>query len=134
MKEKPDIGEISFPEVVEKPVMWGYHRDLHQADKYKAIVNPDTGKLFSVVSNDYRLIRHEEAIEQIEKAIYEVPELGRYETFTEFYNDITYNNYFQSIFSYAYSIAESIKLVDAIEKYDLIVCLRCDLLLKSCKL
>jgi tetratricopeptide (TPR) repeat protein len=88
MKEKPDIGEISFPEIVEQPVMWGYYRDLHQANKYKAIVNFDTGKLFSIVSNDYRLIRHEEAIEQIEKAIYEFPDLGRYETFTEFYNDM----------------------------------------------
>ena len=88
MKEEPDVGEISFPEIVEQPVMWGYHRDLHQANKYKAIVNFDTGKLFSIVSNDYRLIRHEEAIEQIEKAIFDVPGLGRYETFTEFYNDM----------------------------------------------
>jgi hypothetical protein len=88
MKEKPDIGEISFPEIVEQPVMWGYDKDLHQANKHKAIVNFDTGKLFSIVSNDYRLIRHEEAIEQIEKAIFDAPGLGRYETFTEFYNDM----------------------------------------------
>jgi hypothetical protein len=88
MKEKPDIGEISFPEIVEQPVMWGYDKDLHQANKHKAIVNFDTGKLFSIVSNDYRLIRHEEAIEQIEKAIFDVPGLGRCETFTEFYNDM----------------------------------------------
>jgi len=88
MKEKPDTGEISFPEIIEQPVMWGYYRDLHQANKYKAIVNPDNGKLFSIVSNDYRLIRHEEAIERIENAIYEVPDLGRYETYTKFYNDM----------------------------------------------
>lgn len=87
MKETPDTKEISFPEVVEQPVMWGYDKDLYQANKHKAIVNFDTGKLFSIVSNDYRLIRHEEAIEQIENAIYEVPDLGKFETYTRFYND-----------------------------------------------
>jgi len=87
MKETPDTGEISFPEIVMQPVMWGYHRDLHQADKYKAIVDSNTDKLFSIVSNDYKLIRHEEAIERIEKALYEVPDLGEYETYTRFYNE-----------------------------------------------
>jgi len=79
--------EILFPEIVEQPVMWGYFRDLHQADKYKAIVDFDTGKVFSIVSRDYKLIRHEEAIEQIEEAIYKAPELGGYKFTTEFYND-----------------------------------------------
>ena len=87
MKEMPDIGEISFPEIVEQPVMWGYYRDLHQADKYKAIVDSDTGKVFSIVSNDYKLIRHEEAIERIEQVICEVPDLDEYKTYTRFYND-----------------------------------------------
>ena len=87
MKDKPDIGEISFPEIVEQPVMWRYHRDLHQADRYKAIVDSDTGKVFSIVSTDYKLIRHEEAIKRIEEAIYEVPDFGEYKTYTNFYND-----------------------------------------------
>ena len=87
MQKIADTEEISFPKVVEQPVMWGYYRDIHQADKYKAIVNPDTGKLFSVVSKDYKIIRHEEAIDQVEKAINETPDLGKYEIETEFYND-----------------------------------------------
>jgi len=87
MKETPDTGEISFPEIVMQPVMWGYRKEPHQADKYKAIVDFNTGKLFSIVSNDYKLIRHEEAIERIEKALYEVPDLGEYKTYTSFYND-----------------------------------------------
>ena len=78
--------EIAFPEVVERPVKWGYDKDLHGADGYKAIVNPDTGKLFSIVSKDYKLIRHEEAIEKVEKAIGETANLGQYEIRTEFYN------------------------------------------------
>ena len=87
MKETPDTGKISFPEVVEQTVMWGYDKDFHELNKHKAIINFDTGKLFSIMSNDYRLIRHEEAIEQIEKAIYKVPDLGKFETPTRFYND-----------------------------------------------
>ena len=87
MKETPDTGKISFPEVVEQPVTWGYGRNLHQTDRYKAIVDPNAGKLFSIVSEDYRLIRHEEAIKRIEQAIYEVPDLGEYKTYTGFYND-----------------------------------------------
>jgi hypothetical protein len=53
------MEEIIFPEIVEQPVMWGYHRELHQAHKHKAIVDTNTDKLFSIVSKDYRLIRHE---------------------------------------------------------------------------
>ena len=89
MEKKPFVKreEISLPEVVEQPVMWGYHRDLNQADSYKAIVDLNTRKLYSIVSQDYRLIRHEHAIEQIEETISETPGLGEYETHTAFYND-----------------------------------------------
>ena len=89
MEKKPFVKreEISLPEVVEQPVMWGYHRDLNQADSYKAIVDLNTRKLYSIVSQDYRLIRHEMAIDQIEEAISKTPGLGEYDSFTEFYND-----------------------------------------------
>ena len=53
--------ENSFPDVVEQPVLWGCLGDIHQADKYNALVNPDTKKVFSIISQSYRLIRHEEA-------------------------------------------------------------------------
>jgi len=81
------MEEIIFPEIVEQPVMWGYHRELHDADKHKAIVDRDTGKLFSIVSKDYKLIRHEQAIDQIEEAIHKTPGFGKYKVTTEFYND-----------------------------------------------
>lgn len=74
--------------MIEQPVMWGNHRDNHPTDRYKAIVDANTGKLFSIVSKDYRLIRHEEAIEQIEEAISENSDMRRaYRIETEFYND-----------------------------------------------
>ena len=82
-----DEKGLTFPEVIEQPVMWGYYRDLHQADGYKALVDADTGKVFSIVSEDYKLIRHEQAIEQVEDAIHENPSFGRYDIQTITYND-----------------------------------------------
>jgi len=76
-----------FPAVVERPVLWDEKGQVHNAKKYKAIVDEITCKLFSIVSMDYKLIRHEEAIEEIEKAIGKTPNLGGYEVTTDFYND-----------------------------------------------
>lgn len=87
MKELPDTGEISFPEIIEQPVMWGYSNEPHKANRHKAIVDAITGKLFSIVSNDYRLIRHEEAIGLIEGTLNEIPDLHAHDTSTRFYND-----------------------------------------------
>jgi hypothetical protein len=36
------------------PVSWG-EMNLQRADKYKAIVNPEIGKVYSIVSKDYSL-------------------------------------------------------------------------------
>ena len=76
----------SFPEVSEVPVSWG-EINLQRANKYKAIVNPEIGKVYSIVSKDYKLIRHEDAIQRIESTIDENLELGKYITSTKFYND-----------------------------------------------
>lgn len=46
--------------------MWGRYRGLHRADGYKAIVDSNAGKLFSIVSKDYKLITREAAIGRIE--------------------------------------------------------------------
>jgi hypothetical protein len=79
--------ESPFPEVVMRPVYWGKGQKVVRSGRYRAIVDEKTNKLFSVVSIDYKLIRHEEAIEEIEKAIGETPNLGGYEATTDFYND-----------------------------------------------
>ena len=81
------MGEIIFPEIVEQPVMWGYYRDLHDADRYKTIVERDTGKLFSIVSKEYKLIRHEQAVDEIEGLIYGNEDLGDPTIKTSFYSD-----------------------------------------------
>ena len=75
-----------FPKVVMRPVMWGEGKEVLPSDRYRAIADKRTNKLFSIVSSDYKLIRHEDAIEDVEKAISENKDLGRYEVITEFYN------------------------------------------------
>lgn len=85
-QEKRCLAAVSFPEVSEVPVSWG-EINLQRADKYKAIVNPVTEKVYSIVSKDYKLIRHEDAIQRIESTIDENLELGKYITSTKFYND-----------------------------------------------
>ncbi len=71
-----------FPKVSEEPVFWGKHS---KAEDYRALVNPDTGVVFSIVSKDYKLIRHEAAIKKVNKVISKTPELGKYETTVAFY-------------------------------------------------
>jgi len=75
-QEKSKLAAASFPEVSEVPVSWG-EINLQRADKYKAIVNPESGKVYSIVSKDYKLIRHEDAVRRIESAIDENLELGK---------------------------------------------------------
>ncbi|MBU2498451.1 MAG: DUF945 domain-containing protein [Proteobacteria bacterium] len=76
-----------FPRIGEEPVTWGKERGCRLAENYKAVVDLNTGKLFSIVSKDYRLIRHEQAIEQVEEAIFKTASIGTYEAYTEFYNE-----------------------------------------------
>jgi hypothetical protein len=83
--ERNNAENLSFPEVIEAPVSWG-KLNLQQAKNYKAIVNPKTGKVFSIVSKDYKMIRHEKAVQRIESVINKHPDLSKYRTDTEFYN------------------------------------------------
>jgi len=85
-KEWNNGKELFFPEVCETPVSWGA-LNLQRAKKFKAIVNPETGKVFSIVSNDYKLIRHEEAVHHIENTLNKHPGLNYYKVKTEFYNE-----------------------------------------------
>jgi len=79
--------ESPFPEVVMQPVYWGKKQKVYRSGRYQAVVDEKTNKLFSVVSTDYKLVRHEKAIEEIENAIGATPNLGGYDVTTDFYND-----------------------------------------------
>jgi hypothetical protein len=81
------LVELPFPQVAEQPVRWGKEGGLQRAKDHKAIVDLRTGKVFSIVSKDYRLIPHEEAIEKIEEVIHRNPAMVGYQVTTEFYNE-----------------------------------------------
>ena len=72
---------------MEQPVRWGKDGKLQRAKDHKAIVDLNTGKVFSIVSNDYRLIRHEQAIEKVERFIHGHNLMSGYVVDTEFFND-----------------------------------------------
>jgi len=76
-----------FPRVTQQPLSWGSRDTLRTAHGYKAIVDADTGKVFSIVTNDYKIITHQQAIEQIESIIAKQEDLGGYALTVNFYND-----------------------------------------------
>ena len=76
-----------FPNVGKMRIQWVKDKAGHPAEEHEAIVDLDTGKVFCIVSTHYKLIRHESAIEQVERAIAERRDLGQFQVVTEFYND-----------------------------------------------
>jgi hypothetical protein len=79
--------ETVFPVVIEEPVSWGQEKTLHKADHYKALVDHHTGNVFSIVTTDYKVIRHEEAIAFLDIELAKVSDLGRYEAKTYLHNN-----------------------------------------------
>lgn len=79
--------ESSFPNVVLMPVCWKDGNNQHDSDGYRAVVDKNTGKLFSIVSSYYKLIRHEDAIAEVERAVERNRDLGSYACETDFYNE-----------------------------------------------
>lgn len=87
MRKDQDQQEIIFPQVAERPITWANSGNIYQAGNHKAIVDLKAGKVFAVVSKDYKLIRHEEAIDVVEKTLAESNGLGGHVTHTRFFND-----------------------------------------------
>ena len=75
-----------FPQVKEQPVFFG-RKNYQMTEDYKAIVNPETNNLYSIVSSKYKLIKHEEVISGVEEALWEVPEYGQTDRRVELTND-----------------------------------------------
>jgi hypothetical protein len=72
-----------FPKVKEEPVLWGRKNSL-VTKEYKAITNPDNKHLYTITSNRYKLIKHEELISGIDELLWELPEFGHNERKLEF--------------------------------------------------
>ena len=81
----PLIGS-PFPNVGKTSVARVEDDNFRHAENHKAIVGLDTGKLFSIFSKEYRLIRLEEVIAQVEEELARTRELGQYRVLTESFN------------------------------------------------
>jgi len=69
---------MDFPKVEQRPVfLTQLGRPGSKIDGYKAIINPDNGNVFSVVSEDYVLTPHEQMIETIHQVMAKMPEYGK---------------------------------------------------------
>ena len=73
---------MEFPEVREEIISWGRRTRTHCPD-HKAIVNASTGETFAIVSNNYQLVKHEDAIQVVMDAIEMNPEFGRHDIDTK---------------------------------------------------
>jgi hypothetical protein len=59
--------------------------NIGQALSYKAIVNPDNNKLYSILSKDYTILQHDDAISKVQEEIVKNPEFGEYKQEGPFY-------------------------------------------------
>lgn len=85
--EQMQLLQNIFPIVIEQPVLWGQEKNIYKAEHYKALVDSQTGNVFSVVTTDYKVIRHEDAIEFLDKELAKSSDLGRYEAKTHLPNN-----------------------------------------------
>lgn len=70
-------NEIIFPAVEIRPTYFqapghSYLPEFVESPDNKTIANPETGKTYSVVSNRYELLRHEDAVEAVEQVLAEI--------------------------------------------------------------
>lgn len=68
---------MDFPKVEEQLVVVGNRLGLrHATERYKGLVNPDTGHLYGIVGNNYKTLSHETAFGMILDTLREFPEYG----------------------------------------------------------
>ena len=78
------MDEVFFP-VIEEPVYMEVSKGkMKKVSGYKAIVKRDTGSVFSVVSDNYRLIDNREAYEMADFVVRELFEGKRLDDFSIF--------------------------------------------------
>ncbi len=82
IREKYGLPEVEATDVA-------YLRELkwNQSNKHMALINPDSGKLFGIHSNNYRLAKHEEGMILLNNAIENNPEFGKPEWTVDLYDE-----------------------------------------------
>ncbi len=77
LNSKEETMETNFPKVEEQKVVVGNYIGLRNAtQRYKGLVNPETGHLYGIVGKDYHTIPHQNAVEMVMDAIKTMPEYG----------------------------------------------------------
>lgn len=72
------MEETKFPPVAVKDLSFDNIEGRVDVDGYKAIVNPDTGHVYDIVSEKYKLVKHEEVLDNIESILAKEDKMGPY--------------------------------------------------------
>lgn len=67
---------LGLPIVEERKVVFGQSGDWNQSNRHKALVNVQTGQLYGILSDQYRVVRHEEGLLDIMTQVDANPEFG----------------------------------------------------------
>lgn len=80
--------QTTFPKATERKVIIGANNEKYRiAPDYKAITNEEGSYLYTIVSNQYKLIQHEDILTMVGECINENIEYGKYteeQSFTHF--------------------------------------------------
>jgi len=84
----PHITGVDFPRVEEKPLHYtvneyGINKTI-KVDGSRALINPDTGNMYSIVSDRYQTIPYRDSLEMVEDAIQNNSEFGTFERTVDF--------------------------------------------------
>ena len=72
------MRQFPLPEVCLAPAKFTHEGETIEMPNYKAIINPVTNHTFAIASSKYKLVTHEEVMENVESVIEEVNKYGPY--------------------------------------------------------
>ncbi len=76
--------ELTYPPVASESLSFGEGLPV---EGHKAIVNPDSGHVYDIVSDKYKLVKHEEVIENVEEVLVKDNQMGPWDKSTIFYQE-----------------------------------------------
>lgn len=77
---------VYFPNPSLEPVWFGKRPD-HAIEGMRAIVDQNTGKMFSLASENYKIVKYEEIIKMVELSSLKFPEFGKPHIVPRVFND-----------------------------------------------
>jgi len=71
-----NIHDLKFPNVAKRKLYHG-QRNMVECEDNRAIIDRDTNRLYAIVSDGYKVAKHEETIERLDGLCTEFPEYGQ---------------------------------------------------------